>query len=88
MSRPLSSSPLLPLLLAACPLPSRSGQSSAMQLPELPEGLTAAEDRAHMEAFHLPAERDKRHLARLLLAVLLLAAAPIPICEGAKVVRR
>ena len=75
MSRPLSSSPLLPLLLAACPLSSRSGQSSAMQLPELPEGLTAAEDQAHMEAFHLPAERDKRHLARLLLAVLLHRAA-------------
>ena len=75
MSRPLSSSPLPPLLLAACPLPSCSGQPPAMQLPELPEGLTAAEDRAHMEAFHLPAERAKRHLARLLLAVLLHRAA-------------
>ncbi|WP_278338150.1 4'-phosphopantetheinyl transferase family protein [Desulfovibrio piger] len=75
MSRPLSSSPLPPLLLAACPLPSCSGQPPAMQLPELPEGLTAAEDRAHMTAFRLPAERDKRHLARLLLAVLLHRAA-------------
>lgn len=46
-----------------------------MQLPELPEGLTATEDRAHMAAFRLPAERDKRHLARLLLAVLLHRAA-------------
>ena len=75
MSRLLSSSPLPPLLLAACPLPSRSGQSPVMQLPELPEGLTAAEDQTHMEAFHLPAERDKRRLARLLLALLLHRAA-------------
>ena len=75
MSRNPSPSPLPPLLLAACPLPPRSGQSPVMQLPELPEGLTAAEDRAHMEAFRLPAERDKRHLARLLLAVLLHRAA-------------
>lgn len=75
MSRLLSSSPLPPLLLAACPLPSRSGQSPVMQLPELPEGLTAAEDQTHMEAFHLPAERDKRRLARLLLALLLYRAA-------------
>ena len=42
-----------------------------MALPELPEGLPAAEDLAHMAAFRLPAERGKRHLARLLLTVLL-----------------
>lgn len=71
MPRPDFSSPLPPLLLAACPLPSRSGRSPAMRLPELPEGLLSAEDRTHMAAFRLPAERDKRHLARLLLAVLL-----------------
>ena len=71
MSRLTSSSPLPPMLLAACPLPSFSGQFSLMSLPELPEGLPAAEDRAHMAAFRLPAEREKRHLARLLLAVLL-----------------
>lgn len=63
------------MLLAACPLPSFSGQFSLMSLPELPEGLPAAEDRAHMAAFRLPAEREKRHLARLLLAVLLHRAA-------------
>ena len=75
MSRPKPSSPLPPMLLAACPLPSFSGQSSVMSLPELPKGLPAAEDRAHMRAFRLPAEREKRHLARLLLAVLLHRAA-------------
>lgn len=71
MSRIPAPSPLPPLLLAACPLPPRSGHSPAMRLPELPEGLLSAEDQAHMAAFRLPAERDKRHLARLLLAVLL-----------------
>ena len=76
MSRPPSSSPLPPLLLAACPFPSSSGQFSAVRLPELPGGrLLAAEDQAHMAAFRLPAERDKRHLARLLLTVLLHRAA-------------
>ena len=64
-------SPLPPLLLAACPLPSGPGPSPLMALPELPEGLPAAEDLAHMAAFRLPAERGKRHLARLLLTVLL-----------------
>ena len=39
------------MLLAACPLPSFSGQSPAISLPELPEGLPAMEDRAHMAAF-------------------------------------
>lgn len=71
MSRFPAPSPLPPLLLAACPLPSCSGHSPAMRLPELPEGLLSREDQAHMAAFRLPAERDKRHLARLLLTVLL-----------------
>ena len=71
MSRSPSPSPLPPLLLAACPLPSGPGPSPLMALPELPEGLPAAEDLAHMAAFRLPAERGKRHLARLLLTVLL-----------------
>lgn len=63
------------MLLAACPLPFFSGQPSGMPLPELPESLLAAEDQAHMTAFRLPVEREKRHLARLLLAVLLHHAA-------------
>lgn len=71
MSRSPSPSPLPPLLLAACPLPSGPGPSPLMALPELPEGLPSAEDLAHMAAFRLPAERGKRHMARLLLTVLL-----------------
>lgn len=52
--------------------------------PAVADRLCAPEDAAHTAAFRLPAERDKRHLARLLLTVLLhrtlsfgLPAAPV-----------
>lgn len=67
MCRPRAFFP--PLLLAGCPLPCPDGP--APRLPALPDGLLSATDAAHVATFRLPGERRKRHLARLLLAVLL-----------------